>query len=31
LLLWGIERDSVRRHQRFSLAEHRAKHSAKSG
>lgn len=30
LLLWGIDADSVRRHKRFSLLEHRARHSAKS-
>src|SRR5262245_50371674 len=30
LLLWGIEPHSVRRHKRFSLTEHRARHSAKS-
>ena len=27
LLLWGIETGSVRRHKRFSLSEHRARHS----
>jgi transposase len=30
LLLWGIEADTVRRHKRFSLSEHRAKHSSKA-
>jgi transposase len=30
LLLWGIEAHSVRRQKRFSLPEHRARHSAKS-
>jgi transposase len=28
LLLWGIEPESVRRHKRFSLEEHRRMHSA---
>lgn len=30
LLLWGIDADSVRRHKRFSLPEHRARHAAKA-